>query len=197
MPIGKVIKGEGPRPGVVNAEVYDAHHSAQAIVEAAKSQAREIREAAREEGRERGLAEVAEQLVRARLLRTEVLQQAEKEIVALACRIAEKILGRDLERDPGLVVLLCANAIEAVRSAQQIVVRVNPVDAALLREHKRQLMELIGRVKEIGLKEDPVVARHGCIIETDAGTLDAQLATQLEMLQKLLEAEAVRREGPA
>jgi type III secretion protein L len=195
--IGKVIKGEGPRPGVVDGEVYDARQSAQAIVEAAKRQAQELVDAARQEsarvfeeareaGHQQGLAEVSEHVLRAKLLQTEVLQKSEKEIVALACRVAAKILGRDLERDPRLVVELCAHAIESVRSAQQVVVRVNPADAALLREDKRRLMELVGRVKEIALKEDPDVARSGCIIETDAGTLDAQLATQLEMLQNLL-----------
>jgi len=222
MAIGKVIKGEGisepasevrpgmrpSRPGVLNAEVFDAHQSAQAIIEAAKKQAEEIlahaqqeREAvlaeAREAGRQEGLAQVTEQIVRARLLQTQVLEQAENEIVALALKIAEKIIGRDLERAPDLVVEICANAIENVRAAQQIVVRVNPKDAAILREHKRRMMELIGRVKEIAIKEDADVARYGCIIETDSGTIDAQLATQLEMLTNVLVRDPARKDGPA
>lgn len=222
MAIGKVIKGEGisdpgtdarpalrpPRPGVVNAEVFDAHQSAHAIIEAAKKQAQELIDAAqvekekvfdeaREAGRQQGLAQVSEQLVRAKLLQTQVLQQAEKEIVALACKVAEKIIGKDLERSPELVVEICATAIETVRGAQQIVIRVNPKDAAILREHKPRMMELIGRVREIAIKEDADVARFGCIIETDSGTIDAQLVTQLEMLTNVLVGDSAKKDGPA
>lgn len=222
MAIGKVIKGDGvsepvsdprasvrsPRQGVVNAEVYDAHQSAQAIVEAGRQKAQELLDAAqaerervleeaREQGRQEGLAQVSEQIVRSTLLKTEVLQNAEREIIALACKLAEKIIGRDLERDPELVVEMCANAIENVRMAQQVVVRVNPKDAQVLREHKRRMMELIGRVKEIAIKEDADVARYGCIIETDSGTIDAQLPTQLEMLRNVLITDPGKKEGPA
>ncbi len=223
MAIGKVIKGDAapaeavgearpvlrpPRAGVVNAEVYEAHQSAQAIIEAARRQAEEIvaaaeaekariHEEAQAQGRQEGLAQVTEQMVRARLLRTEVLQNAENEILALACKVAEKIIGRDLERSPELVVDICANAIENVRGAQQVVVRVNPQDAAILREKRKRMMELIGRVKEIAIKEDSEVPRYGCIIETDSGTIDAQLATQLEMLRNVLVTDNAKREGPA
>lgn len=224
MAIGKVIKGDSaaeplsdpraqvraPRQGVVNAEVFEAHQSAQAIIDAAKKQAQELLDQAqvekeqvlaeaREQGRQEGLAQVTEQLVRAKLLRTEILQNAENDIVQLACRIAEKILGKDLERDPELVVELCASAIENVRTAHQVVVRVNPKDAAILRAHRQRLMELIGRVKEIAIKEDPEVpGGGGCIVETDSGTIDAQLVTQLEMLRSVLVTDpGAKREGPA
>lgn len=223
MAIGKVIKGESaaaepsfdsqrpalraPRPGVVNSEVYEAHQSAQGIIDAAKKQAQELLDAAnaerekvlaeaREQGRQDGLAQVTEQLLRAKLVHSELLTNAERDIVALACKVAEKILGKDLERSPELVVDLCANAIEDVRNARQMVVRVNPRDAAILREHRARLMEQIGRVHELAIKEDPEVPRHGCIIETDSGTIDAQLATQLEMLRNVLVGDPARKDGP-
>ncbi len=223
MAIGKVIKGDSaptesptearpalrsPRPGVVNAEVYEAHQTAQGIIDAAKRQAEEILaaaeaqkaqvlEEAKEQGHQEGLCAVTEQIVRAKLLRTEILQNAENDIISVACKVAEKILGKDLERDPELVVDLCAQAIENVRTAQQVVVRVNPQDAAILREKRKRMMELIGRVKEIAIKEDGEIPRYGCIIETDSGTLDAQLSTQLEMLRNVLIVDPAKKEGPA
>ncbi|MBX5483686.1 MAG: flagellar assembly protein FliH [Myxococcaceae bacterium] len=222
MAIGKVIKGDsGPepvsdprapvragRPGVVNSEVFEAHQSANAIIEDAKKKAQEILEAAqaerekvlaeaREAGRQEGLGQVTEQILRAKLLKTEVLQNAEREIVALACRIAEKIIGHDVERSPELVTDIVANAVENVRTAQQVVLRVNPKDAAILREKRARMMEQIGRVKEIAIKEDADIPRLGCIIETEAGTIDAQLATQLEMIRNVLIGDPAKKEGPA
>jgi type III secretion protein L len=222
MAIGKVIKGEGapeaerasrvmPKParaGVVNAEVYEAHQTAQQIIAAAEQKAQEliaaaeeqaqgIRAQAAEAGRQEGLAQVTELCVRAKRLAPEVLERAEHEIVALALKVAEKLIGRDLERSPEVVVDLCANAVETVRNAHSIVMRVNPADAQILRDRKPRLMELIGRLKEITIKEDSDVQRWGCILETDAGVIDAQLSTQLEMLQNLLLVDSAKKEGPA
>jgi type III secretion protein L len=225
MAIGKVIKSDAPpepaqdrdprpppraaRAGVVNAEVYEAHQEAANIVAAARQRAEEITEVARaerakalvearEQGRQEGLAQVTETLLKARAHRDQLIAGAEREAVALACKIAEKIIGKDLERSPEVVINICATVIDNVRNVAALTVRVNPRDAAILRDHKKQLMELIGRVKDIAIREDSDVPPAGCIIETDSGTIDAQLSTQLEMIQRVLLADnGGRDEGPA
>lgn len=222
MAIGKVIKGDSgadpaaePKPvnrprvgGVVNAEVFEAQQSAARIIEEAKRREVEILQnakamrdqliaEAKEEGRQQGLAQVTELLVRAKLLQQQVISASEQEIVRLSLRVAEKIIGRDLERDPRTVAEIVANAVENVRNVRELTLRVNPHDARILREHKRHMMELIGRVKEIAIKEDADVSSGGCVIETEAGVIDAQLATQFEMLQRVLIADDGKKEGPA
>jgi type III secretion protein L len=57
-------------------------------------------------------------------------------------------------------------------------------------------MELIGRTVDLAIKEDPEVAPVGCIVQTEYGTVDAQLPTQLEMLQNLLQPDTGRKSGP-
>ena len=54
-----------------------------------------------------------------------------------------------------------------------------------------------GFVKDVAIKEDSDVPPAGCIIETDSGTIDAQLSTQLEMIQRVLLADPSSSEGPA
>jgi type III secretion protein L len=192
---------------VINADVYQAQQSAHSIVEAARKQAAEIIEAAhreteritseaREAARQEGLALAAGQLLRAKIAHRELVARAERDIVALALEVAEKIIGKDLERDPSLVAEICATAIDNVRASNQVVVRVNPKDAPLFRELRDRVMERAGRVKEIRFKEDSDVAPSGCIIETDGGVIDAQLATQLEVLRDILIAE-VESKGAA
>ncbi|MGQ0505226.1 MAG: FliH/SctL family protein, partial [Myxococcaceae bacterium] len=139
---------------------------------------------------------VTELMLRARAQRDEMLASTERGAVALACKIAEKIIGRDVERTPDLLVDIAATALENVRAVSAVTLRVNPRDAAILREKKKSLMELVGRVKDIAIKEDPDVPQTGCVIETDTGTFDAQLSTQLEMIQRVLLAEPSSSEGP-
>lgn len=223
MAIGKVIKSDGgepgaererpplPRPprvgGVMNAEQYEAH----GLIANAKKQAEEIiaraqaerdqyveegRRAGVEQGRQEGLREMSEIIARAHLQRGELLKTAEPQILDLALKVAEKIIGRDLEREPELLIDICANAIESVRNARQMVVRVNPKAASVLREKKAELLQSIGRVVDLAIKEDGDVEPLGCVIQTEFGTIDAQLTTQLQMLRNVLLPDDAKREGP-
>ena len=220
MAIGKVIKSEpgesslvgGDRPGVarrpvMNAEVYDAKQQANQIIAQAQQQAQEILAKAREErqevlaqgreeGRQEGLKSLSELLVRAKMAANEMIRQTQPQALELALKIAEKSLGRDMERDPALLIDICANAIETVRTAKQVVVRVNPKAGALLRERKPELIQAIGRSVDIAIKDDADVEPMGCVIQTEFGTIDAQLTTQLQMLQNLLLPAEGRKEGP-
>ena len=223
MAISKVIKRDGmaepavsperpvlraPRSGVMNAEVFEAHQSAQSILEEAqKEKERILAEAqrereevlakAREQGRQEGLAQASEVLLRAKMQAGEMLAAHEQDIIALACKIAEKIIGRDIERQPELVLDMCATAIEQIRSARSMILRVHPKTAQVLRSRKPELMELIGRAVDLAIREDQEVAPVGCIVQTEFGTVDAQLPTQFEMLQNVLLPDTSKKEGPA
>jgi type III secretion protein L len=226
MAIGKVIKGDGsgeavvsndrpsmaPRParaGVMNAEVFDARQTAQGIIEEAnREKERILAEAqreredvlakAREQGRQEGLAQSTEVLLRAKMQAGEMLASNEKDIITLACKIAEKVIGRDIERQPELLIDMCATAIEQIRSARSMVLRVHPKTAQVLRSRKPELMELIGRAVDLAIREDPEVSSVGCIVQTEFGTVDAQLPTQFEMLQNVLVPDPnKKKEGPA
>ncbi|HLM44794.1 MAG TPA: FliH/SctL family protein [Myxococcaceae bacterium] len=223
MAIGKVIKGDSagdpslsserpvlrppPRAGVMNAEVFDARQTAQAIIEEAqKERERILAEAqkeredvlakAREAGKQEGMAQATELVLRAKMQAGDILARQERDVVALACKIAEKILGRDIERDPSLLADICAKAVAELRNARAVVLRVNPKSAAVLRARKTELMELIGRAVDVAIREDPDVAPVGCIVQTEFGTVDAQLPTQFEMLQNVLFPDQGKKEGP-
>lgn len=226
MAIGKVIKGDGPgaeavvsaerpmaarpaRAGVMNAEIFEARQGAQGIIEEAnKEKERILAEAqrereevlakAREQGRQEGLAQSTEVLLRAKMQAGEMLASNERDVIALACKIAEKIIGRDIERQPELLIDMCATAIEQIRSARSMVLRVHPKTAQVLRSRKPELMELIGRAVDLAIREDPEVSSVGCIVQTEFGTVDAQLPTQFEMLQNVLVPDPnKKKEGPA
>jgi type III secretion protein L len=125
----------------------------------------------------------------------ELVERSERDIVSLALRVAERIIGRDLERDPALLADICAAAIENVRRSHQVIVRVHPQDAGILRELSTQIIERSGRVNGVVFKEDADVSRFGCVIESDVGVIDAQLATQFEMLREVLLGKAAKGEG--
>ena len=212
--IGKVIKsgeaGESPsisekpilpppprRAGVLNAEEFEAHTTARQIVIDAQKKAEEIKAEAlrfKEEvfakARDEAKAEVqalqTAELARAKLQAGQIMAESEHNALELALKIAAKIIGRDLERDPLVLAEICATATEAARSAKAMVLKVHPDDGKLLREKRPRLMELIGRAVDLSIRDDADVERGGCVISTEYGVIDGQIRTQFEMLRNLL-----------
>ena len=217
--IGKVIKGgEGNEPlsekpilppprraGVLNAEEFEAKGKAKEIIAAAEAEAEKIRAMAREhkekvfaEAREEAKADVAarasEELARAKLQAGQIIAETEAQVVDLALKVASKIIGRELERDPDVLLEIVATAAEAARAAKAMTFRVHPEDGRILREKRPRLMELISRSVDINVKDDPDVEKGGCVIQTEFGTIDGQIRTQLSVLQNLFTPAEGRKE---
>lgn len=223
MAIGKVIKGEGsgdstsaemsnrpvlrpPRSGVVGSDEFEARQGAAAIIkEAEERRAQIIAEAegkrdamlaeGREIGRQEGLATMTELLLKAKVARDEMLASVEPEAVKLALKIAEKIIGHDVERDQNLLMDTIAQAAESARNAQQLTIRVHPEIGKFLRQRMPALMEKIGVTKVVSIKDDPeITSRGGCVLETPFGTIDAKLETQLDVLKQTLLPDSAKKE---
>jgi len=213
--VGKIIKsGEGGGPpssepvsiprmavparrAVMGAEEVGARESARDIVEQAEQRAATIIARARqerdqvlaegrEEGRQQGYGEMTELLARTKIQAGELLKAAEPEVVKLALKVAERIIGAQIATDDETILKIVAKAVEQLRQSKELVIRANPSDVEVLRREKRKLLEHIGRLKDIAFRDDPAVSRGGCIIETENGTVDAQLDTQLALLERAL-----------
>ncbi len=169
----------------------DAQVQAAEIVSNAQAEAEELRAQAREEGfqegRSAGATELSETIASASARLSQIEAQAIPQLKELALTIAKKIIGKELQFHPDAVVDIVKQALaEKARQRREIFLRVNPEDLQIIREAKPDLLEVLSRCKEIGLREDPEVARYGVIIETDAGTIDAQLDTQLAVFERIL-----------
>ena len=192
----------GKRAPIIERSTYEARSDAEVIREKAQAQAEEIHQKAEleaeelkkkaydrgyDEGRNTGAAELSEVVASASQRFKLIEEQAIPQLRDLALTIARKILGRELAEHPEAVVDVVKQALaEKARQRREILLRVNPEDLKHIREHKAELLEVLSRAKEIGIREDPDVAAGGVIIETDAGIIDAQLATQLEVFERVL-----------
>lgn len=166
------------------AEADEIRRQAEADAEAIKEQAYQ---AGYQEGRDAGAAELSEIVASASARLQQIEAQVEPQLRDLAITIARKILGKELEFHPEAVLSIVKQALsEKARMRREIILRLHPDDMQFIRQHKADLLEVLSRAKEIGLREDPDVARHGVVIETDAGTIDAQLETQLAVFERVL-----------
>jgi flagellar assembly protein FliH len=165
----------------------EAALEARAVVERARGEADAIRARAAAEGREEGLAGATELVAYAAVVRSRILAESEPQLVELAFAVARCVLERIVERDRDAVADVAARALEGVLQREDVRLRVHPEDAATLREAEPRLSDQLTRARCIAIVVDPSVSRGGVIVETEAGSVDARLATQLEALRQALE----------
>lgn len=163
----------------------EAEAEARRVREQAEGEARTRRERAYAEGREEALSELTELILDARQRRDAALAGAERDLLRLAVKLAEKIVGREIERDPAALADIVANALRHARQNETLTVRVSPADAPHVEAYRARL-DPAGRARFLDIVADPRVGHGGCVIESESGTIDAQLDTQLRVLERAL-----------
>ena len=188
-----------------NAEALleDAHERARALIEDAAARADTIAQDARRRGHTEGFTAGRDEADRqmndmlvtmrgllemARAERQKLIEAAEPELVRLALGIAERVLHQQIALDRGVVVEMAKVAIARLIERDTVTVRVNPADLERMREHRDELIA-IADVKNLRVVEDRRVDRGGVVVDTDAGTIDARISTQVEEVRKILHIE--------
>jgi flagellar assembly protein FliH len=124
----------------------------------------------------------------ARVERHKLMENAEPELVRLAVGIAERVLHQQIALDRGVVVEMAKVAIGRLVEKESVTVRVNPGDLERMREHRDELLDS-GEIKNFRVVEDQRVDRGGVVVETDGGTIDARISTQLNEAKRVLHIE--------
>lgn len=180
------------------AEAHRIRSEARAEREQARSDARDEREATRRaaveqgraEGRDAAAAEVLELLVAARREAATLRASASDEVVAvatkLAVKMAEKIVGAAVEADPAHLARMAHAALTTSRvRAGRVVLRIHPDDHSALAPRLATLSAALPAA-HVEVVKDETVGRHGCVVDTPSGRVDARLHTQLAALERAL-----------
>ena len=192
--MGRVVKSFGH---VVPKPLLDARQEAAALLagaqteaDALRADAAAVREAARREGfetgRADGLAEAAVAVAAAHAEAARRVAAAGPTAIALAAKMAEKIIGRAVALDPETMAEIAGEALAACRpGAGTIRVRIHPEDLPAV-EARRAALAARAPAAALELVADEAVGRHGCVIETAQGRVDARLESQLAALERAL-----------
>jgi flagellar assembly protein FliH len=177
------------------------------VLRGAIAEREKIRERARQEGFERGLAEgreAAANAERERLSkeaaplgdvlraaaaaiggkRAELAASAERELVRLSVRIAEKIVKAEVARGPRVALDNLRRAIALAVRRREVRVRLNPADLEAVEKFLPELRREAVDLGDVALEADPAVARGGAVVVTPEGAVDADLRSQLDEIER-------------
>ena len=119
-------------------------------------------------------------------LRDTMVRQTERELVHLSVAIARRILQREVSVDPELTAALAHIALERLGTATPATVRLHPDDYATVTSG--HAAPLGGRQVEI--LPDPSVARGGCVVESEFGSINASVDAQIDEIARAVLGEA-------
>jgi flagellar assembly protein FliH len=112
--------------------------------------------------------------------RDDYFARVEAEVIQLALSIAAKILHREAQVDPTVVAALVRIAIEKMREASTITVRVGSGRGPSWKGYFAGFPHLT-RVEVV---EDPKLSNQDCLLETELGTANFGLDSQLKEVEQ-------------
>jgi flagellar assembly protein FliH len=183
--------------------IRQAESTALEEVARAKERAAKIEEDARSAGHEQGyragkasaeeelapvITTMRELIESIRVQRAAVISAAEPELVRLAMAIAERIVHGELATNPNVVVENVRQALTRLVSREVVTLRVNPADVDAIRKHRDGIVSA-SDVEHLRIVEDQRVDRGGVVIETDSGTIDSKVSTQLREARRAIVAD--------
>lgn len=135
-------------------------------------------------GFEEGLGKWAEQL--AAFEKSLVAHQGdmEKNIIPIAIKAAQKVVGREMEQKPELFAAIVREQLKAVAQHHKFSIYVNPKDLSLFDVEKPRLKQVVDQAESFIIAARDDIADNTCTIETEAGIINVNL----EELWKALEA---------
>jgi type III secretion protein L len=184
-----------PETKVVSGEEFSALMNAEEILQKVKQDAlkyreevtaecEKIKEQAAKEGFEEGFSKWAEQLALLEKHIAEVGKTYENVLVPVATKAAKKIVGQELEMREDTIVDIVSNILKAVAQHKKITIYVNRKHLQTLEQNRPKLKNLFEELQSLSIRERNDIDEGGCVVETEGGIINAQLANQWQLLEQ-------------
>ncbi len=119
-------------------------------------------------------------------IRGEIIRESEKQMVELILIIARKVIKDEIIERKEIVINNIREAMARIKERDRIDIRVNFADLELTTSHKNEIIRMMETLKKVNIYEDTRVDRGGVLIETDIGTIDARISSQLTELEQAI-----------
>lgn len=184
-PQGKIIPAKVFSKALSAAELLSkAHEEVDRYREEVAQECEKLKAQAQQEGFQEGFAQWAKHMAELEAEMAKASRATEKMIIPVALKAAKKIVGREIELSEKAVVDIVASKLKTIKQSKQVVVHVCPKDFQAIDSHRPDLMKIFEKLESLSIRPNDDVKSGGCIIETEAGIINAQLDKQWEILEQ-------------
>ena len=184
--------------------ITNAREEAEVIKMQAGEEAVAIRETAHKESYEEGLRQAQKEiegdrqaaiqqsqalLEEARQSKLKVFRSYEADMVRLVMAMVKKVIAGELKTNPDIIINILQEAIDFLDRPENITVYVNPQELENILEvmEKGYLTDIGSNNINMDIKADERISRGGCLLESDAGSVDAQLETRIAAVNNAIQ----------
>jgi len=146
---------------------------------------KEGEEAARQEIETRAaqLASVISSLDQARQM---ILSQAEETVLELSLAVARRFVESSALYGNDLIKQTIKSAVKMVTEKEKVIIRINPDDLEQVRAHQDDIIFIGDGIGKLEIRPDKKVDRGGCVVETEAGNIDARIESRFAEIEKAM-----------
>lgn len=152
---------------------------------------KEAFELGKEEGRQAAYAEAATEIEDViaeiktvaegiRSLQPSMIAANEARIISLVNAIASRIAMKAVEEDPERIRHVLQECSQGIDPEESVTIRLNPDDRSLIENLMKNNDKTWNFLEAAKFVENPDIAKGGCIIETNYGTVDATLKERVD-----------------
>ncbi len=104
--------------------------------------------------------------------------------------ISEKVIRHEIKNE-SIIKKSLGEAVKKVLGANTLIIKLNPDEIETISKENEQLLSN-NSFSKISFEADERVEPGGCIIESEIGSVDARISSQLNEIKKILDAEVLR-----
>lgn len=119
--------------------------------------------------------------------RQQWLRHWEASAVQLACSMAQRIIRQEIKHQPEISQQWIEESLRLSAGAGEITLRINPSDHATLGDQISRLAEVFRPAAPTKIVADETITQGGCRVDTEFGSIDQQIETQLARITEELE----------
>lgn len=164
------------------------------LVSRAQEESESIKKSAFEEGYRLGIEKAnadmdvfRTQFAKFMQAKQDVFEYIAPDILEISVDIAKKIIKKELESDPQIVLNTIIDVLKNVsKNEPKVTIKVKPQSIQFIKDSIPNLTYELGIESKINVIADPTIEDGGCIFQTNNGIVDASIDTQIEIIKKAL-----------
>lgn len=118
--------------------------------------------------------------------RSQILKDAEKDLIDLVIAICEKVFNQKVMEDEKYIISLVLNGIEGLEVKDKLTIITSKEDYEVLKNNENTILAKASLIDSVEIRINSEMKKGDCILETSKGNIDVSLNGQLEEIKDFI-----------